>query len=177
MRYDRQRHHRHSIRLKGYDYSQAGAYFVTICTRGNMLFLENKVIRTIAEQCWLEIHDHFPPVELGEWVIMPNHLHGILVIVGSDRSDVTTLTSRRGVQLNAPTKSAISPCRNTLSVMIRTYKTVVTTLCRRAGYDNFGWQRNYYEHIICHEDELNYIRQYIVDNPIKWDIDENNPNR
>ncbi len=121
-------------------------------------------------------------VELDEHVVMPNHVHGIIVIC-----------RRRGVQLNAPmtTNAAtrnpdnvfsvisphISPHRNTLAVVVRTYKAAVTTLCRRIGRDDFAWQRNYHEHIIRNEEELNRIRQYIQDNPLRWDADRNNPLR
>jgi putative transposase len=166
--------HRRSVRLRGYDYAQPGAYFVTISTRNRMLFFDDEEIRNIAERCWLQIPDHFPAVELDEWVIMPNHLHGIIVI-------------GRGVQLNAPTGgtarnpedpfSAMSPRPHSLAVVIRTYKAAVTTLCRRAGIAEFCWQRNYYEHIIRDEGELNDTRQYIIDNPIRWATDEENPNK
>ncbi|MEK6709271.1 MAG: transposase [Nitrospinota bacterium] len=166
---DRQR--RSSLRLKGYDYSRAGAYFVTFCTLNRELFFLDEGTRGIAEQCWREIPVHFPSVQLDEWVVMPNHLHGILV-----------LDLRRGVQLNAPTKnlrgnpfSAISPRPFTLSVAVRTYKAAVTTRSRRSDSVTFGWQRNYYEHIIRNEQELNRIRQYIAENPLGWASDPNNP--
>ncbi len=174
MTYDSQKHQRRSIRLKEYDYSQVGAYFVTICTRDHALLFENEAIRAVAQQCWLEIPNHFSTVQLDEWVIMPNHLHGIITI------------TCRGVQLNAPTDgiavrnsgnlfSMISPRRNTLPVIIRTYKAAVSSLCQRAGYKHFKWQRGYYKHVIRTEDELNRARQYILDNPLQWDMDENNP--
>jgi len=176
MTHEPHKHHRRSVRLKGYDYSQIGAYFVTICTRDRALLFNNGSIRNIVEQCLLEIPDHFPVVKLDEWVVMPNHLHAIVI------------TTCRGVQLNAPTKdlairdpnnpfSLMSPHRNTISVIVRTFKAAVTTLSRRAGYDDFGWQRNYYEHVIRDEDELNLVRQYTLDNPVQWEMDENNPNR
>jgi putative transposase len=168
-----QQHQRHSLRLKDYDYSQEGAYFVTICTHKKALFFENEHISAIVEKCWLAIPVHFPNVQLDEWVIMPNHLHAIVLI-----------EQCRGVQLNAPTIrkttnpfSAISPHRNTLAIIVRTYKAAVTTRCRRAGSHYFAWQRNYYEHVIRNEDDLNEIRQYILDNPVQWDKDENNPTR
>jgi putative transposase len=180
MNYDPTNHHRRSVRLQGYDYSQAGAYFVTICTNDRALFFEDNAIREIAERCWLEIPDHFPTVELDEHIVMPNHVHGIIVTCGDGRG------VRRGVQLKAPTNtirnpdnvlSVISPHRNTLSVVVRTYKAAVTTLCHRAGRDDFAWQRNYHEHVIRNEGELNRIRQYIVDNPIHWETDTHNPDR
>jgi putative transposase len=184
---------RRSVRLPNYDYAQAGAYFVTICTHKRQLLLENTVIRTIAERCWLAIPEHFPLVTLDEWVVMPNHVHGIIVIADQredarpNNNDETNESHRRGVQLNAPTAnnndrnvprdpanrhSLISPHRNTLAVIVRTYKGAVTTLCRRAGYPNFRWQRSYYERVIRDDAELNNVRQYIIDNPANWNQDE-----
>ncbi len=158
-----EKHHRRSIRLKDYDYSQAGAYFVTICCYGKKTYFENVKIQNIIEQCWAEIPQHFPNVSLDEYVIMPNHLHGILMLHDACR----------GVQLNAPTQdssnkpfSKSSPRRNTISLIIRTFKAAVTTQCRRIGCEEFAWQRNYYEHIIRKEKELESIRQYINENPI-----------
>ena len=168
------KYRRRSVRLKEYDYSKEGAYFVTVCTRDRALLFENEEVRAIVEQCWLGIPDHFPTVQTDEWVVMPNHLHGILIIVG------------RGVQLNAPTValrnqndrfSMISPRRSELSTIVRTYKAAVTTLCRKGGHTYFAWQRGYYEHVIRNEDDLNRARQYIFDNPLQWDMDENNPNK
>jgi putative transposase len=162
---------RRSIRLRDFDYSQAGAYFVTICTKGRQLFFEEPIVHEIAVQCWEEIPNHCSNVELDEWVVMPNHVHGILV-----------LTDGRGVQLNAPTQrrgnslhSLISPRRHTLALVIRTYKAAVTVLSRRRRYRRFAWQRNYYEHVIRDELELNRIREYIHNNPQQWEFDENNP--
>lgn len=175
---------RSSVRLNGYDYRQAGAYFVTVCTEGRLLFFEDAVALAAAERCWLEIPDHFSVVELDEWVVMPNHVHGIVVL---------TEDKRRGVRLNARGRghrnddirkrprifgnkqSEISPQRDTLSVVIRTYKAAVTTQCRQSGLTSFGWQRNYYERVIRDESELNRVRQYIMDNPARWDSDEYNP--
>ena len=166
---DRQR--RPSLRLKGYDYSRAGAYFVTLCAMNRELFFLDENTRGIAEQCWREIPSHFPAVQLDEWVVMPNHLHGIVV-----------LDLRRGVPWNAPTKSkhanpfsAISPRPRTLSVIIRAYKASVTLRCRRLGVPAFGWQRSYHERIIRDEYELNRIRRYIAENPSKWKNDPHNP--
>jgi REP element-mobilizing transposase RayT len=189
------------MRLQGYDYAQAGAYFVTMCTRHRSFFFEREVMRQIADQCWLEIPTHFSVVDLDLWVVMPNHVHGILII---NENNDTNADQRRGVQLNAPTASVddadateapqahtsqnqqkprdatnpysvISPHHNTLAVIIRTYKAAVTTLCRRAGFDGFAWQRGYHEHVIRAEADLNRIREYIMNNPLRWDQDENNP--
>jgi REP element-mobilizing transposase RayT len=197
MSYDPQKHNRRSMRLKGYDYTQAGAYFVTICTQRRIRFFQNERLYRIAAQCWQAIPDHVPSVELDEWVIMPDHIHGIIVIVDSDdterkgHNDHDDLL-RTGVQLNAPPTnlkdpqrhpkrhtepttrdpanrfSIISPHRNTLAVIVRTYKAAVTTLCHRVGYNEFGWQRNYHERIIRTEADLSRIHQYIIDNPLNW---------
>ncbi len=86
----REGHNRRSIRLKGYDYSQDGAYFVTICTHDETCLFDDPDLRRIVAECWLAIPDHFPFIELDCWVIMPNHLHGILTI-------------RRGTARRAPT--------------------------------------------------------------------------
>ena len=172
MKYDPDRHKRRSLRLKHYDYASEGAYFVTICTKDRTLFFERDEIRSIAERCWVEIPDHFPNVELDTWVVMPNHIHGIIVI------------AKKGVQLNAPTTrgdtdgafSAMSPPRHTLAVVVRTYKAAVTTFCRRSGIDEFGWQRSYYDRVIRNLHELDRARRYISNNPLQWDLDEHNPN-
>lgn len=164
--------HRRSVRLEDYDYTQAGAYFVTICTQNRLPYFDNTAIRTIASNCWLEIPSHFHSVHVDEWVLMPNHLHGILV--SEDAA---------GVQLNAPTTtrnsgnrfSSMSPHWNTLAVVVRTYKAAVTSMSRRLLHTEFAWQRNYYEHVIRNEHELNRIRQYIIDNPQQWDYDKLNP--
>jgi putative transposase len=214
---------RRSIRLRDYDYAQAGAYFITICTQRRALWFQQAAIRTIAEQCWSAIPEHFPLVELDEWIVMPNHVHGIIVIndaneIQGTESSETDAPHRTGVQLNAPPAqiiaestdldashrtgvqlnapapnrnalqcnndinalqrriparnlnnrySIISPYRNTLAVVVRTYKAAVTTRCRRAGYTHFEWQRNYHERIIREERDLNQIRQYIANNPSK----------
>jgi REP element-mobilizing transposase RayT len=88
---------RRSTRLKGYDYSQPGAYFVTMCTRNKELFFDDICLSKIAEECWSEIPKHFPNVDTDVYVVMPNHLHGIIWISNE---------SRTGVQLNAPTRSS-----------------------------------------------------------------------
>jgi REP element-mobilizing transposase RayT len=84
MTFDEQRQHRRSIRLQGYDYARAGAYFVTLSTRDRELLFENQAIRAIAERCWLAIPEHVPTVELDEWVVMPNHIQGIILIGNND---------------------------------------------------------------------------------------------
>jgi REP element-mobilizing transposase RayT len=176
MLFDPDRHHHRSIRLRGYDYAQAGAYFVTICTDQRQLFFDGSELRQIAEKCWLAIPDFNPGVELDEWVVMPNHVHGIVVLAGG-----------QGVFSNAPTPSdapttrdvsnrfsVMSPQRGTLGLVIRKFKSAVTGNCRGIKRFDFAWQGNYYDHIIRNERELNAIREYIVNNPAKWALDRDN---
>ena len=167
------KYHRRSIRLKDYDYSQAGAYFVTICCYDKTTYFENAKTRNITEQCWKGIPQHFSNVSLDEYVIMPNHLHGILILHDARRGVLNTSTQDSS---NKPFSKS-SPRRNTISLIIRTFKAAVTTQCRHIGCEKFAWQRNYYEHIIRKEKELESIRQYINENPLKWELDEENPSR
>ena len=169
MPYDPQVHHRRSIRLREYDYAQGGMYFVTICTSGRALFFADEAVKRVAERCWLAIPEHHQAVELAEWVVMPNHLHGLILLgqVGG--------RGKQGVQLNAPTAHTFpqaSPKRNSLGVVVRTYKAAVTTACRRAGFEGFGWQRGYYDRVVRNDRELDRIREYIANNPYRWEMDE-----
>jgi putative transposase len=170
---------RKHIRLKGYDYSQPGEYFVTICIRGRQHLLGeiadgNMVLNAIgktAKECWNEIPLHCPNVEIDAFVVMPNHVHGIIRIMDNPRRDV---------QLNIPTEtyhSRISPRAGSLAVIVRTYKAAVTTICRKNGIAEFGWQSGFYEHIIRDDRTLARIRDYIASNPQRWICDVENPNR
>jgi putative transposase len=178
-----------STRLKEYDYSRPGGYFVTICTHnhdrlfGDVQEEEMKLspIGEIARKCWEDIPKHFNNIDLDAFVIMPNHLHGIIMI--SDKDDDMNLTKRRDVQLNVSTgtlpnqinvSTGISSKRGTLSVVIRTFKAAVTTVCRRNGYEKFRWQSRFYEHVLRDERDLQNTRDYIINNPIKWSYDEEN---
>ncbi len=203
-RLDRDRHHRRSIRLKDYDYAQAGAYFVTLCTHGReCLFghIADGVMLAdthgdIALECWLALAQHFPDVGLDEFILMPNHVHGILVILDPDTTGrgaqgvdatrdggagiVGARLNGRGAACCAPTKNrgdAPMPKPGSLGAMVRSYKSAVTKRINE-GRDTVGapvWQRNYYEHIIRSERELNAIRHYIANNPANWQLDGDNP--
>jgi len=173
---------RRSIRLKDYDYSQEGAYFVTICTQRKMMLFENEEIRAVAERCELEIPGHFPNVQLDEWIIMPNHLHGILVIIYKCRSATYCMTSdydfRRGDPVGRPYIRPHGPAPNSIGTVIGQFKSIVTKRVNklRGTPGAHVWQRNYYEHVIRNENDLNDVRQYIINNHSQWDMDENNPN-
>ncbi|MBI4721508.1 MAG: transposase [Candidatus Stahlbacteria bacterium] len=157
------------IRLKEYDYSQVGYYFVTICTKDRELYFENKELREVAHEFWLEIPRHFQNVKLDERVIMPNHLHGIIIIenvnVGTDYN--LSLQKQNKFQNVIP---------KSLSYIIAGYKSAVTRdIHKNPNIPFFAWQPRYYEHIIRDEESLNKIREYIIENPLKWDLDAENP--
>jgi REP element-mobilizing transposase RayT len=170
---------RRSIRLQGYDYSQAGAYFVTICTRNReCLFGEivNGDMRlndagSVVESVWDGLPGHYAHVELDAMVIMPNHFHGIIVLapVGVGAGNV-----RAGFK-PAPTPAAM---RHGLSEIVRALKTFSSRRINesRQTPGTKLWQRNYWEHIIRNESELNRIREYIHNNPTQWEMDKLHPN-
>ncbi|MBC7232147.1 MAG: hypothetical protein H5T68_02740 [Chloroflexi bacterium] len=186
MTYDLQRHHRRSLRLKGYDYSQAGAYFVTICANHRKcLFGEvvdgemrmNDAGRMI-EKWWLELNRAFPNMETDEYVVMPNHVHGIVVIVGPDHvgADLRVCPDAMGAHHGGAHIGAPLPA------IIQWFKTMTTNEyirgVRTSGWTPFAgklWQRNYYEHIVRDESSLHRIREYIVNNPLQWALDRENP--
>jgi putative transposase len=163
-----------STRLKNYDYSQPGEYFITICIQNHeCLFgevhkeeMRLSSIGEITRKCWEEIPCHFNNIELDEYVIMPNHIHGIIIINDSQSEVQSKNVQRRDVQLNVST--SISPKMGSLSVAIRTYKAAVTMICRRNKLYEFCWQPRFYERIIRNEKELNDIRDYIINNSLKW---------
>ncbi len=171
-------HQRRSIRLEGYNYAQEGAYFVTICTQNRADVLGRIVDGAVqlndsgdvVNKYWLEISDHFPNAEADGFVIMPNHFHGILII-----------QDRRGEAHDPAQKGAVTaPLRQCTLGQIIAYFKYQTTKAINQIHNATGvpfWQRNYYEHVIRNETDLNEIRQYILDNPVKWDLDEENPNR
>ncbi len=212
-RFDREKHHRRSIRLKGYDYSSKGAYFVTMVSHmRECLFGEvatdrvvlNAFGEIVADE-WKKSGDIRKNMEFDVFVVMPNHIHGILHIVDcrgdqpvapttkhplanamGDKPDPPTQPARqpfangrdvfakgRGDRPVAPT----SPAGRSLPSFVSGFKSAVTKrineLRRMPGVP--VWQRNYYEHIIRDEVSLNRIREYIVNNPLQWDIDPENP--
>ena len=164
------------MRLRDYDYAQPGAYFVTICThRRRDLFGEvldgkmrlNDAGRMI-ERWWSELANKFPSVELDENVVMPDHLHGIVSIVGADLGvRPRVCEAARGAHTGAP-----------LPRIVQWFKTMTTNAYIRgvnerrwAHFHRRFWQRNYYEHVIRNEDDLGHIRRYVVDNPARWPED------
>ena len=169
MTHSQPRYHRRSIWLPAYDYAQAGAYFVTIVCRNRVLLLEDPRFREVVEETWLWLADQYEFVYLDEFVVMPNHLHGIIVI----------RDGRRGASRSAPTRSATeTPKRKPLGRLVGAFKTVSTKRINgiRSTPGLPVWQRNYYERVIRDDEELNRLRQYIIDNPAHWEEDRENPN-
>ncbi len=163
MKYDPNQHNRRSIRLKGYDYAQPGAYFITICTwhrqnlfgeiATNEMYLSN--YGKIIQLYWENLPKYHRHLELDQFVIMPNHMHGILIL-----TDNTTYQKR-----------------HRLPEIIRAFKTFsarrVNKIRRLSGVS--VWQRGYYEHIIRQEKSLKAIQEYIINNPLSWEKDELHP--
>ena len=180
---------RRSIRLAGYDYAAAGAYFVTVCTHeARCLFgeaLAGEILLNDAgrmvEQVWSDLPRRFARAALDAFIVMPNHVHGIILIgcTGDpcDRplsgSDLTTGEYKIRPH-GTPTGS--------LGRIIQAFKSITTHMYARqvhaaqwASFNHRLWQRNYYEHIIRNVDDLRYIRRYILGNPQQWAFDRNNP--
>jgi len=187
MTYNPDIHHRRSIRLQHYDYARTGAYFVTICAwRRLCVFgtiednnMRSNALGDIVNICWQNISDHFPNVSVDAFVVMPNHIHGILVFDDAP--------PRRGKACLAPTTNDIisrqlrfgAPLPGSLSSVVGSFKSAVSRLINKTR-NSPGmpvWQRNYYEHVIRNEDDLNSIREYITYNPSRWADDEEHPEK
>ena len=162
---------RNHSRLTGYDYSTPGAYFVTICAhKKQCLFgnIETGVMRVnqygeIIQKCWEDLPKHYAGINNQIFTVMPNHVHGIIVINAADRRSSSKLD---------PTK------KYPLPEIIRAFKTYSSKGINELRYSpgTTVWQRSYYEHIIRNANDLREIGEYIVYNPAKWDNDNENPN-
>ena len=182
MTYNPTIHRRKSIRLQGYDYSQAGAYFITVCTHNRVpLFGEIvdgvMVLNTagqIVEKCWYAIPEHFPQVTLDEFVVMPNHVHGIITVGANNHLPQHYLplpSDETPIQSNEPPRPLQHGTSRTIGSMVRGFKIGVTRWFRANTDIHAVWQRNYYEHIIRSEDAYLKIAEYIQTNPQRWETD------
>src|SRR3972149_3059421 len=170
MKYDSVIHHRRSIRLKEYDYSQPGAYFITICTDNKELYFEQyPQLKQMVNRQWHEITSRFDNIQLDEFIIMPNHIHGI-IFVGAT---LAVAPNNRAGARPAPTIGEIIGMFKSLCV----HDWLKYIKENRIDIVGKFWQRNYYEHIIRNEDELQKIREYIQNNPLKWHLDRENPEK
>ena len=174
MTYDPEKHHRRSIRLKGFDYSRSAIYFITICVKDreclfgkiseNQLFLNDAGKMVLAE--WLALPARFSSVILDEFIVMPNHFHGIIYISPDSIADADS-----------------KPFDNLkLGKIIGAFKSIVNnnyiTGVRAKNWEPFNkqlWQRNYYEHIVQDDFALQKIQEYIQNNPFTWQIDSLHP--
>jgi putative transposase len=174
MLYDPDVHHRRSIRLKGFDYSSVNAYFVTVCVEkrrcqlgeiANSEMVLNECGKVVVE-CWTDLPNHYSNIQLDQYVVMPNHFHGIIQIGGVELKADSVLPERAGYK-PAPTNT------HGLSEIVRGFKTFsarrINMMLRITG--KAFWQRNYYEHVIRNDNDSNRIRQYIVTNPANWQSD------
>jgi len=180
MKYNPEKHHRRSIRLKEYDYSQAGGYYITICSySGKCIFgdivndqMILKELGKIVRNEWLKTERIRENVELDAFMVMPNHFHGIIILTDNGRSfkELDIVGAYGDTPLQSPSK--------TIGAIVRGFKSATTKQINqfRNAPGLSVWQRNYYEHIIRNENDLNRIREYIINNPLKWELDDENPN-
>ena len=194
-------HHRKSIRLKGYDYTQAGLYFVTICLQNRKCLFGDVINGTMQlndsgrmiEKWYYELENKFPDIQCGTHIVMPNHFHCVIHNVGADLrvcpNDNTKPFDNGQTQRSAPAnilgehkpilgEHAGSP----LHRVVQWFKTMTTNEYIRnvksnkwQRFDGKLWQRNYWEHIIRNEKSHQNISEYIIKNPIKWNADKLNP--
>ena len=188
-----------SARCQNLDFNSNGYYFVTICTQNREHFFGDVVAdkvqlspvgKIVAEE-WQKTEQIRSYIELDEWVIMPNHLHGIIIIKNQPAPSLVE-TPHRGVSQQATfhqqpaetfhrnvstatraAKSRLKP--KSLGSIIGQIKTACTKGIWEAGFDDFEWQDRFYDHIIRDDESVHYIREYILNNPLKWDLDKNNP--
>jgi len=180
-----------SARLSTWDYSSNAAYFLTICTANRKNYfgevIEAKMrlsaIGEFANQCWLNIPDHFPYFYLDEFIVMPNHIHGMVLIeqpYAENNKDFNTVDVPRGQSprqsdIKQETKRKHPRFRNqgkkTISAMVGSFKSAVTKYCNENKL-LFGWQTRFHDHIIRDTNEFYSIRHYIINNPAFWENDE-----
>jgi len=206
MNYNPEKHHRRSIRIKGYDYKREGAYSFTICCHQRRCLLGEikdgvmhlNLVGATVKAVWDSLPQHFPLIELDAFVVMPNHVHGIIVITNSAGNCNSNLnlncrgeafvpgyndTPRQFSSTNAspfPGCNDTSPPRGTQSgsigAILQNFKSVATRRVNRITLNSGTlWQRNYHEEIIRNEKAYENIRRYIRENPLSWDEDEENP--
>jgi REP element-mobilizing transposase RayT len=172
-----------TTRLPGWDYGWNGVYFVTICTQHRIQYfgsiehdqMQLSDIGALANEYWNAIPEHFPFVRLGAYVIMPNHVHGIIIIEKPEPVETPNLGVSTIQTMHAETPnlgvSTVKWKSGTLGVIINQYKRIVT-ISARVIDPAFGWQSRYYDHIIRNDEEYNRITDYIVQNPTNWEEDE-----
>lgn len=190
MKYNPDIHHRRSIRLKGYDYTQPGAYFVTMVTyQRDEIFgeigngeMKLSPLGKIVQEEWFRSAEIRKEIQLfeDEFVVMPNHGHGIVWIVdntvGADgvRPNIERTPAMRPNSRNVPTLASLRRAPRSLGSFIAGFKASVTSRAKRELNMTGTWQRNYYDHLIRNDRELKNIRWYIANNPLHWQLDRDN---
>ncbi len=155
-------------RLREYDYSLAGWYYVTICTKNHKEYFgkienEDMILNDIGkttDECWRDIPKHYKETELDEYIIMPNHIHGIIII--NEQKGLTNVGQRHASALQ----------QHVLGNMIGSFKSAVSKDAHLHDLKLFKWQDSFYDRIIRNENELYNIRKYINQNPLKWDLEK-----
>lgn len=187
MPYNPNIHQRHSIRLSGYDYSQPGTYFVTICVKTRECLFGNiddggmqlNEAGRMVQRWYHELASHFAGIQCGDFICMPNHLHFIINNVGADRCvrPPFLLQTKSGQTHRSAPTTKLTDSTN-LSTVIQWFKTMTTNEyihgVKHHGWIPFAgklWQRNYWDHIIRNETDLHRIREYIQANPARWESD------
>ncbi len=173
-----------SARLQNWDYGANGAYFITICTENRDHFfgeifggvMKLNELGLLAHEYWAEIPCRFPFVALGNFVVMPNHIHGILIIDKLTHPGLPVETLQCNVSTNADKcknekMAKISPKPGSVSTVVRSYKSVVSKNARLI-HAGFGWQTRFYDHIIRDAQSFETIQNYIANNPANWERDK-----
>ncbi len=171
------------IRLKNYNYSRPGYYFVTICTEGMVNYFGRIVggkmylnkFGKITERNWIDIPNHFSNISIDQFVVVPDHVYGIIIVVSAY---MWTLQSDNDDQCNHAYMRTLYNCDRTkmaVPKIMQLYKSSVTKEINRIQNEfHFQWQKSYYDHVIRNKQSLNQIRRYIKNNPLKWEEGKNN---
>ncbi len=166
---------RKSLRLSGYNYSNPGAYFVTICTQGKKNLLDLTCVQNMIKLVWINLPYRFPILTLDEFTILPNHIHAILWLKNplNDNEETNLLYPDNKDRSTLPAVSLGQIIQAFKS--ITTYKYIIEVKKKNCMmFDRRLWQRNYFEHVIRTESSLKRIREYIVNNPARWEFDREN---
>ncbi len=174
---------RKPFRLLNYDYSSEGIYFITICTRNREHYfgyianscMNLSEIGLIAQQYWSDIPIHFKHVLLDDFVIMPNHIHGIIIIDYSCVGPHHGMAPENRIQKSMQNINQFSrPIKNSVSIIINQYKSSVKRWCNKNNFKTFNWQPRFYDHIILNDEALQNVKKYIRHNPANWIHDDLN---
>src|SRR5215217_5958729 len=182
MPYDSERHHRQSTRWRGYDYSQPGAYFVTICVEGRASLLGRVVdgrmelndLGRVVWRVWEELPERFSTIMPDAFVVMPNHVHGVVILGARDPATAAVNEQDRACPVPTGDAHVAAP---TLGAVIGAFKSLTGIACNgllgRSGQP--FWQERFYDHVVRNDAALERVRAYIENNPARWETDAENP--